>query len=258
MKIDILTLFPNMFKGPFDESIVKRAQHKKLVEINIHNLRKWTTDKYKTVDDKPFGGGTGMVLKVELIYEALKKLKSQITSAKLQTNSKSKIQNSKKAPVTSHQSPVTILLSPQGKPFNQKTAQRLSKLSHLILVCGHYEGFDERIRENLIDEEISIGNYILTGGEIPSMVLVDSITRLIPGVLKKPEAVQSESFSPITSHQSPVTTLEYPQYTRPANFKGWKVPEILLSGDHKKIEEWRKKKALEKTKKNRPDLLKGV
>jgi len=164
-----------MFKGPFDESIIKRARDKKLMEINIHNLRKWTKDKYKTVDDRPYGGGAGMILKVEPVYKALKELKP---------------------PTTNYQSPTTLLLSPQGKPFNQETAQRLSKLSHLILLCGHYEGVDERIRKRLIDEEISIGDYILTGGELPAMVVVDAITRLIPGVLKKPEATKNESFSP--------------------------------------------------------------
>lgn len=230
MKIDILTLFPKMFKGPFDESIVKRAIEKKLVEINIHNLRKWTKDKHKTVDDRPYGGGTGMILKVDIIDHALSSLKTKTL----------KLSNSK-----------TLLLSPQGKVFNQKKAQKLSKLNHLILLCGHYEGFDERIRKNLVDEEISIGDYVLTGGEIPAMVLADSITRLIPGVLEKEEAVENESFSKLKIEN----LLEYPQYTRPANFKGWKVPEILLSGDHKKIEKWRKKKALEKTQKTRPDLI---
>lgn len=223
MKIDILTLFPGIFKGPFEESIIKRAQEKKLVEIKIHNLRNWAIDRHGTVDDRPYGGGAGMILMIEPIFKALEKFKSQ---------------NSK-----------VILLSPQGKVFNQKIARRLSKLDHLILVCGHYEGIDERIREHLVDEEISIGDYVLTGGEIPAMVVVDTIVRLIPGVLEKKEAIKEESFSR--------KLLEYPQYTRPADFKGWKVPKILLSGDHKKIEEWRKKKALERTKKRRPDLIKS-
>ena len=221
MKIDILTLFPKMFKGPFDESIVKRAQEKKLVEVKIHNLRKWAKDKHKTVDDRPFGGGVGMVLMIEPIYKALKELR--------QKDSK------------------VILLTPQGKVFNQKLAKKLSKEKHMIFICGHYEGVDERIREHLIDEEISIGDYVLTGGELPAMVVIDTLVRLIPGVLEKPEAIKNESFS--------TKTLEYPQYTRPANFKGWKVPETLLSGNHKKIAAWRKKKSLERTKKRRPDLL---
>jgi tRNA (guanine37-N1)-methyltransferase len=210
MKIDILTLFPEMFKGPFEESIVKRAQEKELVEISIHNLRDWATDKHKTLDDRPYGGGGGMVLMVKPIYEALKDLKAK---------------NSK-----------VVLLTPQGKVFNQKKAQQLSKLKHLILIAGHYEGFDERIREHLIDEEISIGNYVLTGGELPAMVMVDTIIRLIPGVLGAEESLIDET------HSEP-GHIKYPVYTRPESFKNWKVPEILLSGNHKEIEKWRKKKA---------------
>jgi tRNA (guanine37-N1)-methyltransferase len=227
MKIDILTLFPKMFKGPFDESIIKRAQKSGLVEIKTHDLRNWAKDKRKTVDDHPFGGGTGMILMIEPINKALKEIK------------KSTPRNIKKRKI--------ILLSASGKKFNQKKAQELSQIDHLIFICGHYEGVDERVREYLIDEEISIGDYVLTGGELPTMVVIDSIVRLIPGVLKKPKATKEESFSSSL-------LLEYPQYTRPANFKGWKIPEILLSGDHQKIKEWRQKKALEKTKKNRPDL----
>lgn len=222
MKIDILTLFPKMFKGPFDESIIKRAQEKGLVEIKIHNLRKWAKDKHKTVDNRPFGGGVGMVLMIEPIYDALKKLRKKDSRV--------------------------ILLTPQGKVFNQKLARKFSKEKHLIFICGHYEGVDERIREHLVNEEVSIGDYVLTGGELPAMIVVDTIVRLIPNVLEKPEATKNESFS--------AKTLEYPQYTRPANFKNWKVPEVLLSGNHKKIAEWRKKKAIERTKKRRPDLLK--
>ncbi len=233
MKIDILTLFPEMFKGPFDTSMLKKAKDGGLVEIKIHSLRKWAKDKHKTVDDRPFGGGKGMVLMVEPIFEALKSLRV-------------KEQESKRVKV--------VLLSPQGRVFNQKTAQRLSKLNHLILISGHYEGFDERIRKHLIDEEISIGDYVLTGGEIPAMVIVDAIVRLIPGVLE-PEATTHESFSPKTYNLKPTTLLDYPTYTRPANFKGWKVPEVLLSGNHAEIAKWRKKKSLERTKKRRPDLL---
>lgn len=255
MQIDILTLFPKMFSGPFDESILQRAQDENLVQINIHNLRKWAKDKHKTVDDRPYGGGPGMVVMVEPVYRAINELKPQITNLKLQTNSKSKIPNSKKSLAISHQSSV-ILLSPQGKLFNQKKAKQLSKLEHLILICGHYEGFDQRIKGHLIDEETSIGNYVLTGGELPAMVITDAVVRLLPGVLKKPEAVKSESFSQSSTINHQSLHLDYPQYTRPANFRGWKVPKILLSGDHKKIKEWRKKKALQKTKKHRPDLLK--
>jgi len=223
MKIDIITLFPEMFKGPFSQSIVKKAQEKDLLKIKIHNLRKWTKDKHKTVDDHSFGGGVGMVLMIEPIYKAIKELKKK----------ESKV----------------ILLTPQGKVFRQKRAEKLSKEKHLIFICGHYEGVDERIREKLVDEEISIGDYVLTGGELPAMVVIDSITRLIPKVLSKKEALKIESFSF-------KGLLEYPQYTRPSNFKGWKVPEVLLSGNHKEINEWRERKAFEKTKKRRPDLLK--
>lgn len=211
-----------MFKGPFEESIIKRAQEKGLVEIKIYDLRNWAKDKHKTVDDRPYGGGVGMVLMVEPVYQALEDLK---------------IQNSR-----------TVLLDPGGESFTQKKAQKLSQAGHLILIAAHYEGVDQRIREHLIDEEISIGDYVLTGGELPAMVLTDAITRLIPGVLEKAEATQKESFSE--------DLLEYHQYTRPENFKEWKVPEVLLSGNHKKIEDWRQTMAKERTKKNRPDLLK--
>jgi tRNA (guanine37-N1)-methyltransferase len=221
MKIDILTLFPEMFKGPFDESIVNRAKVKKLVEINIYNLRKWTTDKHKSVDDRPYGGGVGMVLMVEPIDKALKDLKGKDSKV--------------------------ILLSPKGQKYNQKLARKLSSEKHLILISGHYEGFDERIRQKLVDAEISIGDYVLTGGELPVMVIVDSIVRLIPEVLKKEEATKLESFTD--------NLLEYPQYTRPENYSGWKVPKVLLSGDHKKIEKWRKEQSIKTTIKKRPDLL---
>jgi len=234
MKIDILTLFPEMFKGPFDESIVKRAQNKNLVEIKIHNLRNWTKDKRKTVDDRPFGGGAGMIMRVDIIDRALCDLKDQ------RPKTKSKV----------------ILLTPQGKVFSQKTARRLAKEKHLIFICGHYEGIDERIREHLVDEEISIGDYVLTGGELPAMVVTDTIVRLIPGVLEKSEATKNESFNVICDTRDAKRLLEYSQYTRPANFKGWKVTEILLSGDHQKISEWRQKQAFKRTKTRRPDLLK--
>ncbi|PIU03868.1 tRNA (guanosine(37)-N1)-methyltransferase TrmD [Candidatus Shapirobacteria bacterium CG08_land_8_20_14_0_20_39_18] len=230
MVIDIITLFPEMFKGPFAESIVERAQNKGLVEIKIHNLRDWTEDKRKTVDDKPYGGGVGMVMKIEPIDKAIEEVKSQKLKVK-NTIQKSKV----------------ILTSPRGKMFNQKIAKELSQLDHLIIICGHYEGVDERVTEHLIDEEISIGDYVLTGGEIPAMIMTDTIVRLIPGVLEKDDATVNESFTE--------NLLENPQYTRPEDYKGWKVPEILLSGDHKKIQEWQKQESLEKTEKERPDLI---
>lgn len=230
MKIDIITLFPKMFQGPFDESIIRRAQDKGLVKIEIHNLRKWAIDKRGTVDDRPYGGGVGMVMMIEPLVKAIEELKSSNTKI--------------------------ILLSAKGKLWKQQLAQENSRLEHLILICGHYEGVDERIL-NFIDEEISIGDFVLTGGELPAMVLVDSIVRLIPGVLEKPEATQFESFSkglaPETQYPTPL--LEYPQYTRPENFRGLKVPEILLSGNHAEIEKWRKEEALKITQKNRPELL---
>ena len=232
MKIDILTLFPDMFAGPFDTSMLKKAKDKGLTEINIHNLRNWSKDKHKTVDDRPFGGGKGMVIRVDVVNDALYDLKGKKQKKGLRT----------------------ILLSPQGKTFNQKKALELSKLDNLILIAGHYEGFDERIKDHLVDEEISIGDYVLTGGEIPAMVIVDSVVRLLPGVLDS-EATENESFSQPKGDKSSSPLLDYPQYTRPENFKGWKVPEVLLSGNHKEIEKFRRDKALEKTKILRPDLV---
>ncbi len=236
MQIDILTLFPKMFDGPFSESIVKRAREKRIVEINIHDLRNWAKDKHKTVDDSPYGGGAGMVMRVDIVDAAISSIKNKI----------SKIKN---------KDIKTILLTPQGKVFNQKLSQSFSQIKNLILVCGHYEGVDDRIREYLVDEEISIGDYVLTGGELPAMVLTDSIIRLIPGVLGKEESFKNESFSTISHAAKPVSLLKYPQYTRPEEYKGWKVPKTLLSGNHAEIEKWRQKKALGRTKSRRPDLL---
>ena len=210
MKIDILTLFPEMFKGPFDESIIKRASEKGLVEINIHNLRDWSTDKHKKVDDKPYGGGPGMVLLIEPIDMALKDIKSEGSK--------------------------TILLTPKGKKYSQQEATRLSSEKHLIFIAGHYEGIDQRVTDHLVDETLSIGDYVLTGGEIPAMVVVDSIVRLLPGVLGKEASLVDES------HSRP-GYIEYPQYTRPENYKDQKVPEVLLSGNHAEIEKWRKAKS---------------
>jgi len=215
MTFDIITLFTEMFTGPFDQSIIKRAQDKKLVQINYHNLRKWAVDERGSVDDKPYGGGVGMILKVEPVFNALQAVSSKRLAVR------------------------KILLDPRGEKFTQKKARQFSQLDQLILICGHYEGVDERVREYLVDESISIGDYVLTGGEIPAMVIIDAVTRLIPGVLTKPEAIEIESFS---SHQNlkPSHYLEFPQYTRPEEFNGWKVPEILLSGNHNEIEKWRK------------------
>lgn len=228
MKIEILTLFPEMFRGPFDESMVKIAAKKGLAEILIHDLRKWTHDRHRTVDDKPYGGGPGMIMKVEPVDEALTELKEKAEGAA---------------------EPVVILLTPQGQKFSQKISRELSREEHLIFLCGHYEGFDDRIR-SLVDMELSIGDYILTCGEIPAMVISDSVIRLIPGVLGQEECLDHESFE--TGH------LEYPQYTRPVEYKGMRVPEVLRCGDPKKIAEWQEDEALERTRTRRPDLLEGV
>lgn len=231
LKIDIITLFPEMFQGPFQHSIIKSAQAKGLVEINLHNLRNYAIDEHGTVDDKPYGGGLGMILRVEPVFQAIAKIKDP--------NLKNKI----------------ILLTPQGKTFKQKQAQGLVKFQQLIFICGHYEGVDERIRQHFVDEEISLGDFILTGGEIPTMAVIDSIVRLIPGVLDK-EAHLKDSFSlTLEKGDKTMPLLEYPQYTRPENFQGHRVPQILLSGDHASIEKWRQEKALKKTQERRPDLL---
>lgn len=224
MRIDILTLFPNMFAGPFDESIIKRAQKRNIVEIKIHQLRDWGIGIHKTVDGRPYGGGTGMVLLAEPLHSAITDLKKSSTKTKV------------------------LFMDPAGTPFTQAKARELLNEENLIIIAGHYETIDERIKENLIDECISIGDYVLTGGELPAMVVVDCITRLLPGVINKESATTFESFED--------GLLEYPQYSRPEVFNNWKVPEILLSGNHKKIEEWKKKKSLTITKKTRPDLLK--
>jgi len=211
MRIDILTLFPEQFSGVFKHSIIKRAQDKFLAEIKIHNLRDWATDKYKSVDDKPYGGGAGMILRVDIIDQAITSIKG---------NSGNTVK--------------TVLLDAGGTRFDQKKAVDLSKEEHLILIAGHYEGVDHRVHEHIADEIISIGNYVLSGGEIPVMVIVDAVVRLLPGVLGNPESLAEESFQE--------SGAEYPQYTRPEVYKGWKVPEVLVLGNHKKIKEWRQRK----------------
>jgi tRNA (guanine37-N1)-methyltransferase len=231
MRIDIITIFPKMFSPILSESIIKRAQKKGRVEIFIHDLRDFTPDKHRKVDDRPFGGGPGMVMRPEPIFNAIEGIKRAKRSERQEARGKMKI----------------ILLSPQGKKLNQKIAKRLAKNNHLVLICGHYEGIDERIRKNLVDEEISIGDYILTGGELPTMVVIDCIIRLIPGVLGEKKSLHFESFEG--------NLLEYPQYTRPANYRGMRVPSVLLSGNHKKIEKWRQGQAVKITRQRRPDLL---
>src|ERR1035437_159465 len=223
MKISIITLFPEMFTGPFDSSIIKRAIDNKLIEINFVNLRKFGIGDHQTVDDTPYGGGKGMILKVDVLQSAIEDTKDR--------NLKKDEQK-------------IVLLGAHGKQFKQEVAQSFSKLKHLILICGHYEGFDERIKE-FIDMEISVGDFILTGGEIPAMLITDAVCRLVAGVIKEDSAA-FESFSPY---------LEYPQYTKPQDFNGLKVPEVLLSGDHAKINAWRETESLKITTKLRPDLL---
>jgi tRNA (guanine37-N1)-methyltransferase len=226
MRIDILTLFPSMFTGPFDESIIRRAIDNNIVSIVIHNLRDWGLGKHKMVDDYPFGGGAGMVMKIEPISEAIEAIKGREGS-------------DSSAPV--------ILLTPQGRVFNQKIAAELAKSDRLILLCGHYEGIDERVREHLATDEISIGDYVLTGGELAAMVIVDAVVRHLPGVLGSDESAEDDSHT--------TGLLEYPQYTRPPVYQGWEVPQVLLSGNHAQIARWRREQSILRTFLRRPDLF---
>jgi tRNA (guanine37-N1)-methyltransferase len=224
IRFDILTLFPEMFDSPFGFSILKRAAEKGLLETCLHNIRDFAEDKHRITDDAPYGGGGGMVMKVEPIDRALKSI------------------------VGERHNDLIVLLTPQGKPFNQACAEELSSYSRIVLVCGHYEGVDERVRTHLVDREISIGDYILTGGELSAMVVVEAVARLIPGVLGNNESASMDSFSD--------GLLEYPHYTRPADYKGMKVPEVLVSGNHREILGWRRRESLKRTALKRPDLLK--
>ena len=226
MRFDVLTLFPEMFE-PVKTSILGRAEKKELIELNLINFREFSTDKQRHVDDCPYGGGAGMVIKPEPVYAAYRSIVDELSYK-----------------------PKVIYLSPQGKVFHQKMARELAKEEHLILLCGHYEGIDQRLLDEIVDEEISIGDYVLTGGELPAMVLIDAISRNIKGVLNE-ESVEEESFSE-------ENLLEYPQYTRPEEFMGRRVPEVLLSGHHANIEKWRREQSLEITKRKRPDLLKDL
>jgi len=238
MKIDILTLFPEICRAPLSESMMKRAQENGIVDLRIHNLRDWTTDKHHVVDDAPFGGGQGMVMKPEPVFAAVEELCQQ----------KKKTPNAQRStPNAEFQKPKVVLMSPAGRRFNQQMAAELSRESHLVVVCGHYEGIDHRVTEHLTDMEISIGDYVLTNGAIAAAVLVDAVIRLLPGVLGHEQSSVDDSFS--------AGLLEAPQYTRPAEFREWKVPEVLLSGNHAEIAAWRKEEALRRTRENRPDLL---
>lgn len=229
MRIDILTLFPRMIEAPFQESIVKRAIDKNIVEIHIHNIRDYANNKHNVVDDTPYGGGPGMVMKPEPVFSAV-----------------DTILQDRKRPVKYR----ILLMSPQGEFFSHKKAKQLSKCKHLLIICGHYEGIDERVRKYLITDEISVGDFVLTGGEIPALLVVDSVVRLIPGVVGKKESICNETFYN--------GILGCPQYTRPQDFRSMKVPDILLSGDHARIKKWRKKEALKATLNKRPDLLKSA
>jgi tRNA (guanine37-N1)-methyltransferase len=224
MRIDILTIFPGMFSGPFEESIVKRAVEKGLVQIFLHDIRDYTSDRHRTVDDYPFGGGQGMLMKPEPLFAAVEDVQGQAPE---------------RGPV--------VLLTPQGKLFDQEVAVELARQERLVLVCGHYEGVDARVHEHLATEEISIGDYVLSGGELAAMVVVDAVVRQIPGALGSPVSTADDSFAQ--------GLLEYPQYTRPADFRGMKVPEVLLSGNHAEIARWRRRQSLLRTAQRRPDLL---
>ena len=226
IEFEILSIFPEMFASPLNFSLLKKAQERGLVNIHLHNIRDWADDKHNMTDDAPYGGGCGMVMKVEPVEKALNEIRNPEGVSKV------------------------VLMTPQGEVLNQKIAAELAGEKRIIIICGRYEGVDERIREHLVDREISIGDYILTGGELPALVLIDAVCRFIPDVLGNPESTQSESFS--------INLLEYPQYTRPAEYKSWVVPDVLLSGNHAEIELWRKKESLKRTYQRRPDLLKNI
>lgn len=224
LKFDILSIFPEFFQSPLNVSLLKKAREKGIVDVCLHDIRDWADDKHRMTDDAPYGGGCGMVMKLEPVAKALTALKQK-----------------------THDSSMTILTSPQGEVFDQKIAAELSHIEHIIIVCGRYEGVDERIREHLVDREISIGDYILTGGEIAALAIIDAVSRLVPEFLGNPQSLETESF---TCH-----LLEHPQYTRPFDYNGWKVPDVLLSGNHAEIERWRKTESLKRTCRRRPDLL---
>jgi len=226
IRFDVLSIFPEMFQSPLNYSLLKKAQDKGLIQVFFHNIRDWAQDKHKMTDDAPYGSGCGMVMKVEPVEKALNAVRKQ------------------------EMDPLVVLMTPQGETFNQKIAAQLTEKNQIIIICGRYEGVDERIRQHLTDREISIGDYILTGGELSAMVLMDAVSRLVPGVLGNEQSVEGESFSQ--------GLLEYPQYTRPAQYKGWGVPDVLLSGNHAEIEKWRKMESLRKTYKKRPDLLEKI
>jgi tRNA (guanine37-N1)-methyltransferase len=257
MKYDVVTIFPEFFAGPLNYGIVRRAREAGLIDIRVHDLRQFTNDRHRTVDDRPFGGGEGMVLKPEPLFRAVETILSDTTPGAMETAD----------PRNRDHNTAVVLLSASGKKFTQETAQRLAGLARIILLCGRYEGVDERVAEHLATDEISVGDFVLSGGELPAAMVIDAVTRLLPGALGNEASSLHESFAPgpkiatardrsaRESPERPSVLLDYPHYTRPADFRGWKVPEVLLSGDHEGIRRWRERVALEKTQRNRPDLL---
>ena len=260
MRFDLITIFPEFFAGPLEHGIVRRAREAGLIHVHVQDLREFTKDRHRTVDDRPFGGGEGMVLKPEPLFEAVESLLGRCIGDA--TSKDTKDSNA-----------AIVLMSAAGKLFDQRTARRYSQLQRIVLICGRYEGVDERVAEHLATEEISIGNFVLSGGELPALLVIDAVTRLIPGALGNEASSQNESFSApegiavsstfgskTTSHESPVSShvvLDSPHYTRPAEYRGWKVPEILIGGNHAEVAKWRRAAATEKTRRNRPDLLSG-
>ncbi len=258
MRFDLITIFPEFFRGPLDHGIVRRAREAGIVQIHVQDLRDFTKDRHRTVDDRPFGGGEGMVLKPEPLFEAVESLLGHgVGDAATRA--------------VPEPSTAIVLLSAAGKLFDQETARRYARLERIVFVCGRYEGVDERVAEHLATEELSIGDFVLSGGELAAMTVIDTVTRLLPGALGNEASSQNESFSGqplglsnagagsrVISHQSPVTSqllLDYPHYTRPAEYRGWRVPEVLIGGNHAEVAKWRREVALEKTRRNRPDLL---
>ena len=251
MKADIVTIFPDFFRGPLDYGITRRAAEMGLVEIKVHDLREYTHDRHRTVDDRPFGGGEGMVLKPEPIFECLEKMQLALFEERLNGSAKETV----------------IVLSPQGQPFTQKIASELAALDRIVLICGRYEGVDERVSEFLADRELSIGDYVLSGGELGAAVIIEAVTRLLPGAVGNQASTRQESFTAhvnASESDGPDSTcgsgglLDYPHYTRPADFRGMKVPEVLINGNHQQIRRWRREQALKKTLRNRPDLMEDV
>jgi tRNA (guanine37-N1)-methyltransferase len=248
MRFDVITIFPDFFRGPLDYGVLRRAREQELVRVDVHDLRAFTHDRHQTVDDRPFGGGEGMVLKPQPIFECVESLGVQSRAQRIEHGAGESV----------------ILLSAQGQLFHQREAEALSKLDRVVLICGRYEGVDERVSEYIADREISIGDFVLSGGELGAAIIVDTVARLVPGVLGNEASAQQESFSSYTSTPvdgAPDSTcgsgglLDYPHYTRPSDFRGWSVPEVLSSGNHEQIRRWRRRKALEKTLRNRPELL---